>query len=318
MLVYAREQATGERERAATVFAGDGRVSAFARGFEEEFDLGAQRLNVNDVEIPDLHAGPRTRRARRREPDDRCASRSVVNGAVVLRLEEAHLANLLRADARGRDVRDRAGRKFDARVRGVHAVRQDWQADGANVRHLGLAADEPEDYVEVVDHQVEHHVNVERARGELADAVNLEIDGVADVRAERDERGVEAFEVSDHQRRLAALGGGGHRVGLIYRARDRFFDEDVDARFEQRAGDLGVRLGRRGEADGVNVADERAPVGRPFRPALFGDRARGLFVRVADRDEARLTFGGERGVDARVLATEAADADDRRAKFQRG
>jgi hypothetical protein len=80
-----------------------------------------------------------------------------------------------------------------------------------------------------VDHEVEHHVDVERAGGELPDAVNLEVGGLADVRAERDERRVEAFEVADHQRRAAALRGLDHPVGLFERARDRLLDEDVDA-----------------------------------------------------------------------------------------
>src|SRR5205085_3100132 len=88
----------------------------------------------------------------------------------------------------------------------------------------------------------------------------------------------------------------------------------MDARFEERAGNLRVRLGRRGEADGVNVAQERAPVRSPTHTALFGDCARGLLIDVADGDEARLVLGGERGVYARVLASEVADADNGCAK----
>src|SRR5437763_3974624 len=70
VLVDAFEKALGEGERAASLVACDGRGLSFARGFEEEFDLGAQRLNVNDVEVPDLNAGPRTRRRGRREAAD--------------------------------------------------------------------------------------------------------------------------------------------------------------------------------------------------------------------------------------------------------
>src|SRR5205085_3108326 len=209
-----------ERERAAPLLAGDGGRRARARGFEEEFDLGAQRLQVNDVEVVDAHAGPGAGGGGRREAADGGAARGVVNRHVVVRLEEAHLANLLRADARGRDVGDRAGGELDARVGRVHAVREHGDSDGAHVRHLCAAADEPEHDVEVVDHQVEHDVNIERARGELADAVNLEVDGVSDVRAQGDERRVEAFEVADHQSGFAPPGGGDHPVGLFERARD--------------------------------------------------------------------------------------------------
>jgi hypothetical protein len=169
--------------------------------------------------------------------------------------------------------------------------------------------DEPEHDVEVVNHQIEHDINVERAGGELADAVYLEVDGVADVRPECDERRVEAFEVADLKERAAALGRLNHPVGLFERARDGLLDEDVDARLQQLAGDVGVRLGRRGEAHGVHPPGERAPVGRPDGLALGGDVAGRRFVEVADGDEVRLPFGGERGVDARVLAAKVADAD---------
>src|SRR5437763_1628031 len=70
VLVDAFEKALGEGERAASLVACDERGLSFARGFEEEFDLGAQRLNVNDVEVSDLNAGPRTRRRGRREAAD--------------------------------------------------------------------------------------------------------------------------------------------------------------------------------------------------------------------------------------------------------
>jgi hypothetical protein len=206
VFVDAFEHALRERERLSPLRAGDVRGAPRARGVEERFDLGAQGLHVGDVEVADVDAGPSARGVRRHEAADGGSARGVVHGDVVVRLEKPHLANLLRPDARGRDVRHRAGRELDARVGGVHAVREDGDADGAHVRHLDPVPDEPEHDVEVVNHQVEHHVNVERPGGELADAVNLEVDGVADVRAERDERRVEAFEVADLQERAAALG----------------------------------------------------------------------------------------------------------------
>jgi hypothetical protein len=155
-----------------------------------------------------------------------------------------------------------------------------------------------------VDHQVEHHVDVERAGGELTDAVNLEVDGVGDVRAERGERRVEAFEVADHECGPPAAGGRDHLVGLGERARDRLLHQHVDARFEQGDRDLGMRLGWHGEADGLDSSDERAPVGRELDAALVGDRAGRRLVRVAGGDERAAPFCGERGVDARVVFAE--------------
>ena len=84
----------------------------------------------------------------------------------------------------------------------------------------------------------------------------------------------------------------------------------MNARFEQRAGNLCVRFGRHGETHRIAASQQRAPVGRPLSLSFGGDVARRRFVKVADGDELRLSFGGERGVNPRVLATEMSDADD--------
>jgi hypothetical protein len=143
--------------------------------------------------------------------------------------------------------------------------------------------------------------------------VHLEVERAADVWVQGDERRVEAFEVADLQHGPAALGRVDHPVGLFERARDRLLDEDVDARREQRAGDLAVGLCGDGEAHCVHALGKHAPVGRPLGLALGGDAARGLLVDVADAGEARNALGGERRVDARVLPAQVSDADDGRA-----
>src|SRR6185369_6937861 len=147
-------------------------------------------------------------------------------------LEEAHLPDLLSADSRRSDVRPRTRREFEPRIRCVDFVRENCDPHGVNVCHLNIFADEPLHDVEIVNHQVEYDVDVERARGELADAMNLEVNRFADVWSQRNHRGIEALEMSDLKNCVAACGGFDHAIGFVERARDRFFDEDVNAGFE--------------------------------------------------------------------------------------
>ena len=88
-------------------------------------------------------------------------------------------------------------------------------ATGTALQRLDLTADEPLHDVEIVNHQIKDDINVERARGEFADAMNLKIEGLADVRAQCDERRIEAFEVADLQERAAPPGGLDHPIGFF-------------------------------------------------------------------------------------------------------
>ena len=83
-----------------------------------------------------------------------------------MRLEEAELADLLGGDAAGGEVGDAAGFELDADVGDVDLGREDGQANGADLADGRLR--QREDDVEIVNHQVEDDVDVERARGEDA------------------------------------------------------------------------------------------------------------------------------------------------------
>ncbi len=82
-----------------------------------------------------------------------------VEGEVLVRLEEAELADLLGGDAGGGEVGDAAGGELDADVGDVGFAGEDGEADGANLFDGRLG--EREDDVEVVDHEVEDDVDVE-------------------------------------------------------------------------------------------------------------------------------------------------------------
>ncbi len=111
-----------------------------------------------------------------------------------------------------------------------------------------------QDDVEVVNHQVEHDVDVEAAIGKRAEAMHLDEPRSDEAPARGLDGRIEALGVPDRDDRAAGTPGGDDRVGLGDRARNRLLDEHRDAALEQRARDLRVRGGRRGHHDGVHGA----------------------------------------------------------------
>ena len=91
--------------------------------------------------------------------------------------------------------------------------------------------------------------------------MNLEIDWIADMGAQRHQGRIETLGVADLQNRAAFLPGGNHAIGFFESARDWLFNQHVDAGFKQTARDLAMRLSRYGQAYRINAADERTPVG---------------------------------------------------------
>src|SRR5262249_12311834 len=110
----------------------------------------------------------------------------------------------------------------------------DRQTDGADF--FDGRIHEREDDIDVVDHQVEDDVDVERARGEDAEAVDLEEHRVIEQRNRSANGGVEALEVPDHADAVVPDGERDDLVGLGESGGDGFFDQDIDAGFHQLAG----------------------------------------------------------------------------------
>ena len=96
----------------------------------------------------------------------------VIERDVLVRLEEAQLADAFGGDAAGRQIRDAAAGKSQAHIGDVHFVRQNGDAGGPDLfRHR---ARQVEHDVQIVNHQIEHDVHVQAARAEQAQAVNFE------------------------------------------------------------------------------------------------------------------------------------------------
>src|SRR5713226_6640715 len=212
---------------------------------------------------------------------DRSVIRRVIDCDVIVRLKETHLANLLSAHSRCSDVCHRADREFQARVCRINPISNNRNADRVKRSYFDVFPDQPLHDVEIVNHQVEHDVDVQRTRGELAHAMNFKIDGTLDVWPERDQRRIEAFGVADLQYRAAFPARSDHAIRFFQSARDWFLNQHVYAGFEQAASYLAMRFGRNSQTDGVNSADQRVPISRRIRAPFRGGAARARFVEIA-------------------------------------
>ena len=161
-----------------------------------------------------------------------------------------------------------------------------------------------------MNHQIEHDVDIKRTRSELPDTMNFEVDGFAHVRPQSDHCRIEPFEMAHLKQCIAFFRSVDHAISFIESARYGLLDEDVNACFQQPARDLAMGFRGHRETDGVNAADQLAPVPGPFSFSFRADVASGFFVEIADGDKLRSAFGGKGAMDTRVLAAKTADADD--------
>ncbi len=129
------------------------------------------------------------------EADRGDALRLHVDRHVDRRREDAALADLFGGDPRGRQVRYAAALELEPRVRDVELRRQDRNPGGADLPDR--PPHEGRHDLEVVDHEVEHHVDVEAPRGEDAEAVHLDEPGRVDEGERRFDRRVVALDVPD-------------------------------------------------------------------------------------------------------------------------
>ena len=189
---------------------------------------------------------------------------------------------------------------------------EDGEADGADFFDGGV--DEREHDVEVVDHEVEDDVDVERAGGEDAEAVRLEEHGAIELGAGGVDGGVETFEVADLDEAIVLPGEGDELIGLCEGGGEGFFDEDVEAGGEQGRGGCGVMDGGDADAGGVDGevgGEEGLDVGEGGDVVVGGGGVAGFGVGVDDGGQGD---GGARGfklaVDAEVVAAEGSGAED--------
>ena len=134
--------------------------------------------------------------------------------------EDAELAQPLGRNARGREGRHAAALELDPRVRDVDPRREDRHADGADL------PDRPPDEIrhdlQVVNHQVQHDVDVEAPGREGREPQALDEQRRFGPREERLDRRVVALHVPDREDPRAGARQGHERGGFLDGRREGF------------------------------------------------------------------------------------------------
>jgi hypothetical protein len=255
-----------------------------------------------------------------------------------VRLEEAELADLLGGDAAGGEVGDGSGGEFEADVGDVGLAREDGDADGADLFHRRLR--ERENDVEIVNHQVEHDVYVERSRREDTEAVGLEEHGFVQRSERRGDGWVEALQVTDSNDAVVLLRECKNLVSFAEGGGEGFLDEDVDAGEQEFFCNSCVMDGGHADGCGVDLAKPH------LRSEMWGTRICGWILGIekgVERCEGGDLELGSQGfaalgvefyeprecneigvrllefaVDAKVVTPEGAGADDGDTKRSHG
>ena len=178
---------------------------------------------------------------------------------IVAAPEHAHAPLGLVADPARRDVGDATRREGDARIGEVDIAADYRRAD--RIDALNRRVRQPDDHVDVVDHQIEHHVHLNAAISPRRDAVALEIERLGHHLGERAIGAREALDMADLEHPFARLGELGERIRARNTVGDRLFDENMEAALDQLPRDVVMQRRRHGDADRIHPADQAAIVG---------------------------------------------------------
>ena len=81
-----------------------------------------------------------------------------------------------------------------------------------------------------MDHEVQHHIDVQRAQGKDAETMHLEEHGPVEQAAHRAYSRIEALQVADLHRATVLAGQADDLVSLVETYRQRLFDQQIDSR----------------------------------------------------------------------------------------
>ena len=142
------------------------------------------------------------------------------------------------------------------------------------VQRCHRAADDHLHQIDIVNHQVEHHVHVGAALLERRQAMALDEARPRQQRLGRQDRRIEALQMTDLQHPALLPRGCDQPLGLRGGLGDRLLDQHVRAVLQKAARDVAMRRRRRHDADGVHLA-EQLPIIAVGRVPSFGRDPRG-------------------------------------------
>src|ERR1700730_6209834 len=162
-----------------------------------------------------------------------------------------------------------------------------------------------------MNHDVIYDVDIQAARREHAETVNLEVKGVVQRGHHSHDSWIESLQVADLQDAVCARGAGNKIVGLCERGGHRFFNDDVHPEFEQSAADARMLNCRHSNAGGVHAAYKRFNVPKSFRGELLRDLFGSCVVGIYDSYQLRaFQFAIHASmVPAKITGADNGDAD---------
>jgi leucyl aminopeptidase (aminopeptidase T) len=218
--------------------------------------------------------------------------------------KEAELAYPFRRHAAGGEVGDQPAPKLDPGVAQVDLVGQDRHADGPDLGRQLTGHREGD--LEVMNHQVEDHVDVYRTRAERRQALRLEIANAIGEAEGRLHRWVVILDMPDGEHLRSVVGKIDQFLGLGNRGCDGFLDQYVATRFQQSAGDLAM-ADCRGRNDHSVGGPRRLDRLERRHPVLGGHLGETRTIRVEGADAADPLHTCQ---DTNMMATEVAGSDD--------
>lgn len=173
----------------------------------------------------------------------------VVDGDVLVGLEEAELADPLRADPAGSEVGDTARSKFHAGIGNINFAAEDGQPNGPYFSHR--RGSKGQDDVQVVDHEVQDNINVKGPRGKDAEPVRLKKQRSVEQWKDGLHGRVEPFQMADLKDAVVQVCQADKGIRFFQCGREWLFDKDIHARREQGGSDRRMVLGRYSDCGSV-------------------------------------------------------------------
>src|SRR5579862_3153951 len=227
-----------------------------------------------------------------------------IDGNIFVLLKKTHFAHPLGGNPAGRDVGDRAGFEIQARVGDVDFIGQDGNSDGLDVHHWRIH--QREQNIQVMNHNIIYHINIETPWSEHAETVDLKIKRAIEHGHHRHNGGIESLQMPHLQDPPRAGSRGEQIIGFRQRSGHGLFDQDIDAEFKQPASDTRMLYGGHGHTRCVHTPGERFDIRKNLR-GEFGGNLRGASeVRVHDADQFRVR---ELAIHPRVIPPEVTGTD---------
>src|SRR5450759_390525 len=188
------------------------------------------------------------------EAEEFASARGQIERQISALLKDPDLPLSLPRDAAGRDVGDGARVERYARVRNVEHGSEHGNSDRRDV--AGFRADQREEQVDVVDHEIEHHGDIRAPRAERRQSLAVDEPWHLHVWKRCTHRPIEPLDVANLDHHASFPGELEESIGLFQRRRDRLFDEDVLAALDSRARDGEMRRGGHDDDDRIGRFEE--------------------------------------------------------------